>query len=178
MHIQITRSSQHITFHRRHRYQVRAFGACAGHEPEELLGVAGFTEEHDDVVGGDDSDVAVESVERREKGGGDAEGDESLRDLVSDEAGFADAGEEDCAGGMEERAGEGQGLGMVDVVEEEVDVVLLGFEEGEERGFVDQRMEERLLVGKWRQRSHCFGEEMNEGSSMADLLMKKKSEKN
>lgn len=47
-----------------------------------------------------DADVAVEGVEGREKGGADGEGDEGLGDLLGDEAGLADAGEEDGAGGV------------------------------------------------------------------------------
>lgn len=90
-----------------------------------------------------DANVAVEGVERREKGGADGERDEGLGDLLGDEAGLADAGEEDGAGGVQEGLGEGQGLGEVEVLEEVVEVVLLGFEEGEEVGWVDLR----LLIG-------------------------------
>lgn len=58
---------------------------------------------------------------------------------MSDESRFADTCEKDCTRGIEEVTSECEGLGMVDVVEEEVDVVLLRFEEVEEGGFVDQR---------------------------------------
>lgn len=71
----------------------------------------------------------MERVHRRQEGGADAERDERLRDLVRNEAGLADAGEEDGAGGVKEGAREGQGLRVVDVVEEEVEVALLRLEQ-------------------------------------------------
>jgi len=49
----------------------------------------------------------VERVHRRQEGGADAERDERLRDLVGNEAGLADAGEEDGAGGVKESARKG-----------------------------------------------------------------------
>lgn len=48
---------------------------------------------------------------------------------MGDEAGLADAGEEDGGGGVEEGGGEGVGLSVVEVVEEVVQEGLLGFEE-------------------------------------------------
>lgn len=51
---------------------------------------------------------------------------------MGDESGFSNAGEEDGAGGIQEGLSKGQGLGEVEVLEEEIEVFLLGFEEVEE----------------------------------------------
>ena len=106
MHVHVTNGSERIALNRGEGDQVRAFSANARDEAEELVGVAGLAEEDDDVGGGENADVAVEGVDGGEEGGADAEGDEGLGDLVGDEAGLADAGEEDGAGGGEEGASE------------------------------------------------------------------------
>ena len=49
----------------------------------------------------------MEGIERREKAGPDAEGDEGLRDLAGDEARFSDSREVYGAFGIEEVLGEG-----------------------------------------------------------------------
>jgi hypothetical protein len=79
----------------------------------------------------------MESIDGGEEGRADAKRNKSLGDLVSDETGFADAGEEDGAGGVEEGAGEGEGLGVIDVVEEEVEMAPLRFEEIDKGVFVN-----------------------------------------
>ena len=107
MHVHVTNGSERIALNRGEGDQVRAFSANARDEAEELVGIAGLAEEDDDVGGGENADVAVEGVDGGEEGGADAEGDEGLGDLVGDEAGLADAGEEDGAGGREEGASEG-----------------------------------------------------------------------
>lgn len=140
--IHIAEPSEHIAVDGGDRDEIGALGPSAGNEAEKLVGVAGLAEEDEEVGGGQNADVAVEGVEGGEEGGAEAEGDEGLGDLAGDEAGLADAGEEDGAGGIEEGEGEGEGLGEVEIVEEEVEVILLGLEEIEERGFVD-----RGLVG-------------------------------
>lgn len=56
---------------------------------------------------------------------------------MSDETGLVDAGEEDGAGGLEEGASECQALGTTNVVEEEVELNLLGSEETVKGGLVD-----------------------------------------
>lgn len=55
-----------------------------------------------------------------------------MGDLISDEARLADAGEENGATRIKEGLGEGEGLGEVEVLEEEIEMALLGFEEIEE----------------------------------------------
>lgn len=140
IHVHVATALQQVLLGGRDGDQERAFRAGAGHQPQELLGVARFAEEDEDVAVGEDADVAVEGVDGGQEAGADAEGDEGLGDLVGDEAGLADAGEEDGAAGAgfeEEGLGEAEGLGEVEVVEEEVEVALLGLEEAEEGGLVD-----------------------------------------
>lgn len=61
---------------------------------QEILGVTKLVKEHMDVTVSKDSDVAMGGVNWREEGRADTEGDQCLRDLACDEAGFADVGEE------------------------------------------------------------------------------------
>lgn len=87
----------------------------------------------------------MEGVDGGEECGADAERDEGLGDLVGDEAGLADAGEEDGAGGGEEGARESKGLGEGEILEEVVQVALLGFEEVQEGSFLNpKRLRMRL----------------------------------
>lgn len=133
MHIHVANSGERIPRHGRERNQKRAFSPNAWDKAEELLGGAGLAEENEDISGGKGANVAMEGIERGEKRGADAERDEGLRNLVGDEGGFANASEEDGAGGGgEESAGEIKGLGEIEVLEEVVEMVLLGSEELEE----------------------------------------------
>lgn len=136
--IHIANPSKHIALDGGDRDKIGTLSPSAGNEAEEFLGVAGLAEEYKNVAGIQNADIPMEGIERGEEGGADAEGDEGLGDLAGDEAGLADAGEEDGAGGIEEGEGEVEGLGEVEIVEEEVEVILLGFEEIEECGFVDR----------------------------------------
>lgn len=129
MHLHVADGGQGIPLDGCDGDEEGALGLGARDEAEELFGVAGLAEEDEDVAGGENADVAVEGVDGGEEAGADAEGDEGLGDLVGHEAGLADAGEEDGAGGLEEGAGECEGLGEVQVLEEEVEVALLGFEQ-------------------------------------------------
>ncbi|KAJ1399765.1 hypothetical protein SESBI_30068 [Sesbania bispinosa] len=67
-----------------------------GHE------VCALAEKEEDIAITEDSNVTVESVEGGGEGRANAEGDECLGDLVSDEVRFADGGEDDGAGDVEE----------------------------------------------------------------------------
>ena len=107
MHGHVARRGERVAFNGGERDEERAVGPRTRHKAEELLGGAGLAEEDEHIAIGEDSNVAVESVHRREERGANAQRDERLRDLVRDEAGFSDAGEEDGAGGIEERAREG-----------------------------------------------------------------------
>lgn len=140
VHVHVANGGEGIAVDGGDRDQISPLGLGAGDEPEELVGVAGLAKEDEDIARGENANVAVEGVDGGEEGGGDGEGDESLGDLAGDEAGLADAGEEDGAAGVEEGAGEGKGLGEVEVAEEEVEVVLLGLEEVEECGLVNGGM--------------------------------------
>ena len=157
MHVHIADGSERISLDGGEGDKVGALGAHARYEAEELFGVAGLAEQNDDVARGENANVAVEGIDRGEERRANAEGDEGLRDLVGDEAGFADAGEEDGSGGGEEGVSEGQGLWEGEVLEEEVEVALLGFEEVEEVSFVNSG-----VIFRWVwERTHffeCFGE--------------------
>ena len=80
-----------------------------GEEAEELVGFAGVGEGQEDVAGEDGAEVAVESFNRVKEGGGGAGGVERGGDFACDDAGFADAGEDDvvAAGGACGEEGEG-----------------------------------------------------------------------
>ena len=125
MHVHITRGGKRVALHRGHRHEVDALGPRAWHEAEELFGGARLAEQNEDVAGGEGANVSVERVDGGEEGGADAEGDERLGDLVSDEAGLSNAGEENGTGGREKGARECQGLGEREILEEEVEVALL-----------------------------------------------------
>lgn len=60
-----------------------------------------------------------------------------MGDLLGDESRLSDAGEEDGTVAIEEGLGECKSLGKVEVLEEEVEVLLLGLEEVEEVSWVD-----------------------------------------
>lgn len=137
MHIHIAHSRQRIPLDGSEGDQIGPFGPRTGYQPDELVGGTRLAEEDEEIAMGEDADVAMEGVDGEQKRGSNSEGDEGLGDLVGDKTGLADAGEEDGAGGMEEGAVEGQGLGMINVVEEEVEVVLLGFEEVEKGSLVN-----------------------------------------
>lgn len=107
MDIHITDSGEQALLRRRDGDEISALGPRAGDEAEELVGVAGLAEEDEEVGGREDADVAVEGVDGGEEGGANAKGDEGLGDLLGDESGLADAGEEDGAGGVEEGLGKG-----------------------------------------------------------------------
>lgn len=107
MHVHIAHARQRIPFHGGDRDQIGPFGLRAGHKPNKFLGGTRFAEEDENVPLGENSDIAMESVHRGQECGSDAQGDKSLGDLVGDEAGFADAREEDGAGGIEEGTSEG-----------------------------------------------------------------------
>jgi hypothetical protein len=91
-----------------------------GQEGEEFFGFAGGGEGEDEVAGGDHAEVAVEGLGRMEVVGGGAGGAESGGDLARDEAGFADAEEDEfviARGGFEDLldgGGEGRGHGAVE----------------------------------------------------------------
>lgn len=138
MHVQVTHSPQQIVLGRGHRDQVRPFRLGAGSQLEQLLRVSGLAEEDNGVgrTAAENADVAVQGVDRGEEGGANAEGDEGLGDLLGDEARLADAGEEDGALDFEKGLGEYEGLVEIKVMEEEVEILLLGFEEVHELGSV------------------------------------------
>lgn len=139
-HVHVAAALQEALLGRGHGDQEGTLGTGAGDEPEELLSIAGLTEEHEDIAVRKDPDVPMEGVDGREEGGASAEGDEGLGDLVGDEAGLSDACEEDGAaegGEAQECLGEGEGLGEVEVPEEVIEMALLGLEEVQEGGLVD-----------------------------------------
>lgn len=107
MHIHIANPSEGIALNRGHRDEKSPLGLGAGDESQKLLGVPRLAEENQYVSLGENANVAMEGVDRREEAGGDGEGDEGLGDLPGDEARLADAGEEDGAGAIEEDLGEG-----------------------------------------------------------------------
>ena len=78
----------------------------------------------------------MEGVDRGEEGGANAERDEGLGDLLGDEARLADAGEENGALGIKKGLSEFEGLVGIKIVKEEVEILLLGFEEVHEMGSV------------------------------------------
>lgn len=107
MHVEIANGHQGIGANRGDADEKHALSLGAGDEAHELVGVAALAEHDEQIPGGENADVAVERVERGEEGGLDAERDERLGDLLGDEAGLADAGEENGALSIEEGVGEG-----------------------------------------------------------------------
>ncbi|KAM1412505.1 hypothetical protein ACFXTO_025224 [Malus domestica] len=93
MHVHVAERGKGIAVNGGDGDEKGVFGLGAGDEAEELLGGAGLAEDDQNVDFGEGVDVVVEGVERGEKAGADAEGDEDLGDLVGDEAGLADARE-------------------------------------------------------------------------------------
>ncbi|KAJ1380514.1 hypothetical protein SESBI_45954 [Sesbania bispinosa] len=81
--------------------EVTGGAPCDGGDSDEACA---FTEKDEDIAITEDSNVTVESAEGGGEGRVDAEGDECLGDLVSDEVGFSG---DDGACDVEEGLGEG-----------------------------------------------------------------------
>lgn len=138
MHVQITHGLQQILLGRGHRDQERPFGLGARNQSEQLIGVAGLAEEDNRVgrAAAENADVPMQSVDGGEEGGANAKGDQGLGDLLGDEARLADPGEKNGALGFEKGLGEFEGLVEIEVMEEVVEILLLGLEEAHELGSV------------------------------------------
>ena len=99
MHIHTANTGQDIPLHRHHRDKKSPFSLRTRNKLYKLLGVSGFAKEDKNIAAGQNADIAMKGIDWGEEVGGDAERDEGLRDLPGYEAGLADAGEEDGAGG-------------------------------------------------------------------------------
>ncbi|KAF2292711.1 hypothetical protein GH714_027210 [Hevea brasiliensis] len=154
MHIHITNGSKCITFHGRDRHKESTLSLSARHKAQQLLSITRFAEKHENITGGEDTNITVEGIERERNPAGMPREIKVWEILLATKPDLPTP-EKNSAGGIEEGLGEGKGLGEIKVLEEVIKVVLLGFEEIEEGILVNLGIE----IGRRRvERPHLWYE--------------------